>query len=238
MSWIQRRAEGAIDSIIGFLVVVVGAGILAAVWAVIQRMPAIEVVAVGLVVAAAAEWIVIGLNVLYRRSRVVFDAYTIVTTLAGADLSGLSEPESFMMITLNVRNVSGYPVTITGVKGRIRCAGAECNLAATVEREPRRLGSSDRLTPCTVRQPLTNDMMNEVALASDLLRISLSGLQWVGTVALPRGSMPLEGCYIHEDFLVRGPFREKRDAGTLFRQPTTFLSSEHFDSDGAPKQAE
>src|SRR3972149_4645152 len=28
-----------------------------------------------------------------------FDPYTIITFLAGADLSGLSEPESFMMIT-------------------------------------------------------------------------------------------------------------------------------------------
>jgi hypothetical protein len=165
-----------------------------------------------------------------------FDPHTIITILAGADLSGLSEPESFMMITLNVRNVSGLPVTITGVKGRIRCAGAECNLPATVEGEPRSLGPSDRLTPCVVRQPLSDGMMNQVALAGDLLRISLSGLQWVGSVALPQGSAPLERCYIHEDFVVKGPFREKKDAAALFRLTTTFLSSEHFNSDGVPKQ--
>jgi len=139
----------------------------------------------------------------------VFDPHTIVTTLAGADLSGLSEPESFMMITMNVRNVSGFPVTITGVKGRIRCAGAECNWPATVEREPRNLSSSDSLVPCTIRQALGEGMMQTVAQAGDPLRISLSDLQWVGTVALPQGSAPLERCYIHEDFLVRGPFREK-----------------------------
>lgn len=165
----------------------------------------------------------------------VFDPHTIITILAGADLSGLSEPESFMMITLNVRNVSAYPVTITGVKGRIRCAGAECNSPATVEREPRSLGSSDSPTPCTIRQALGEGMMQRVVQAGDLLRISLSGLQWVGTVALPQGSVPLERCYIHEEFLVRGLFREKKDASTLFRVPTTFLSSEYFDSDGLPK---
>jgi hypothetical protein len=165
-----------------------------------------------------------------------FDPHTIITILAGADLSGLSEPESFMVITLNVRNVSGFPASITGVKGRIRCAGAECNLPATVEREPRSLGPSDRLTPCVVRQPLSDGMMNQIALAGDLLRISLSDLQWVGTVALPQGSAPLERCYIHEEFLVRGPFREKKEGSTLFRLTTTFLSSEHFDSDGVPKQ--
>ncbi len=167
----------------------------------------------------------------------VFDPYTISSDLAQVDLSGLSEPESFMMITLNVRNVSGYPVTITGVKGRIRCAGAECNMNATVEREPRQLSTSsyDRV-PCTIRQPLSSGMMNTVALAGNLLRISLSGLQWVGSVALPQGSVPLERCYIHEDFVVKWPFREKRDAGALFRLTTTFLSSEHYDSDGTPKQ--
>ena len=165
-----------------------------------------------------------------------FDPHTIVTILAGADLSGLSEPESFMMITMNVRNVSGFPVTITGVKGRIRCAGAECNWPATIEREPRNLSSSDSLVPCTIRQALGEGMMQTVAQAGDPLRISLSDLQWVGTVALPQGSAPLERCYIHEDFLVRGPFREKKDASTLFRLTTTFLSSEHFDNDGLPKQ--
>lgn len=170
-----------------------------------------------------------------RSAGPLFDPYAIITNLAALDLSGLSEPESFMMVTLNVRNVSGHPVTITGVRGRIQCAGAECNSTATVEREPVRLGSSDRLTPCVVRQPLADGMMNRIVLAGDPLRISLSGLQWVGSVDLPRGSVPLERCYIHEDFLVKGPFREKKDAGTLFRLTTTFLSSEYFDSDGAPK---
>ncbi len=166
----------------------------------------------------------------------VFDPYTISSELAGVDLSGLSEPESFMLITLNVRNVSGYHVKITGVKGRIRCAGAECNMPATVESEPRRLRTSsyDRV-PCTIRQPLSNGMMHTVAMAGDLL-ISLSALQWVGSVALPQGSVPLEDCYIHEDFVVKGPFREKRDAGALFRLTTTFLSSEHYNSDGTSKQ--
>lgn len=166
----------------------------------------------------------------------VFDPYTISNDLAQVDLSGLSEPDSFMMITLNVRNASGYPVTITGVKGRIRCAGAECNPVATVEKEPRQLRASayDRV-PCTIRQPISNGMMHTVALAGDL-PISLSGLQWVGSVALPQGSVPLESCYIHEDFVVKGPFREKQDAGALFRLTTTFLSSERYNSDGTPKQ--
>ena len=166
----------------------------------------------------------------------VFDPYTIRSQLAQVDLSGLSEPESFMMITLNVRNVSGYPVTITGVKGRIRCAGAECNSPATVEREPRQLTNSSNLVPCTIRQPLSSGMMNTVALASNLLRVSLSELEWVGSVALPQGTESLERCYIHEDFVVKGPFQQKHYASTLFRPTTTFLSSELYDSDGTPKR--
>lgn len=166
----------------------------------------------------------------------VFDPYTISSQLAQVDFSGLSEPESFMMITLNVRNVSGYPVTITGVKGRIRCAGAECNSPAPVEREPRQLTNSSNLVPCTIRQPLSSGMMNTVALAGDLLRISLSDLEWVGSVALPQGTESLEGCYIHEDFAVKGPFQQRHYASTLFRPTTTFLSSELYDSDGTPKQ--
>lgn len=162
----------------------------------------------------------------------VFDPYTISSQLAQVDLSGLSEPDSFMMITLHVRNVSGYPVTITGVKGRIRCAGAECNMAATVEREPIHLPNSSNLVACTIRQPLSNGMMNAVALAGDLL-ISLSSLQWVGSVVLPQGSVPLKGCYIQEDFVVKGPWR---DEGALFRLMTTFLSSERYNSDGTPKR--
>lgn len=168
-----------------------------------------------------------------------FDSYAITSYLAQVDLTGLSEPDSFMMITLNVRNASGYPVTITGVKGRIRCAGSECNPVATVEQEPRQLRTSARdRVPCTIRQPISGDMMQVVAqeaLAGNLV-ISLSGLQWVGSVALPQDSVPLEGCYIQEDFVVKGPFREKRHAGTLFRLRTTFLSSEHYNSDGTPKQ--
>ncbi len=117
-----------------------------------------------------------------------FDPYTISSYLAQVDLTGLSQPDSFLMITLNVRNASGYPVTITGVKGRIRCAGSECNSAATVEQEPRQLRTSayDRV-PCTIRQPISNGMMQVVAreaLAGNIV-ISLSGLQWVGSVALP-----------------------------------------------------
>ena len=166
----------------------------------------------------------------------VFDRYTISSQLAQVDLSGLSEPDSFMMITLNVRNVSGFPVTITGVKGRIRCAGAECNSPATVEREPRQLTNSSNLVPCTIRQPLSSGMMNTVALAGNLLRISLSDLVWVGSVALPQGTESLESCYIHEDFVVKGPFQQKHYASTLFRPTTTFLSSELYDSDGTPKQ--
>ncbi len=169
-------------------------------------------------------------------SMAAFDPYTIITELGGVDLSGLEEPESFMTITLNVRNVSGYPVTITGVKGRIRCAGAECNSPATVEREPRQLTNSSNLVPCTIRQPLSSGMMNTVALAGGLLRISLSDLEWVGSVALPQGTESLESCYIHEDFAVRGPYQQKHYASTLFRPTTTFLSSELYDSDGTPKQ--
>ena len=166
------------------------------------------------------------------------DPYSIITKLAGVDLSGLFSTESFMMISLNVRNVSGNPVTITEVKGRIRCAGEECNMTPTVEREPRKLPSSDSLVPCTIRQPLSSEMMNKIALegvrGSGSLTISLSDLKWVGSVDSPRGPVSLGDCYLFIDpFVVQGPIG---DGTKLFAPRTRFFSSEHYDNDGRRKE--
>jgi hypothetical protein len=170
-----------------------------------------------------------------------FDPYAIVNEIAGMDLSGLYAAESFIMIAVNVRNVSGHPVKITGVKGRIRCCGEECNIPPTVEPNPVSLSvfSYDHHR-CAIRQPLGDGMMQVIKgkgiYGDGLLSFSLDGLSWLGTVTTPAGDAPLLNCYLpHEVIIVQGPVRCREDGHTMFRASTRFMSSNWYSSDGQPK---
>lgn len=171
------------------------------------------------------------------------DPYSIITKLAGVDLSGLFKPESYMVFTLNVRNVSGHPIEITGAEGRIRCCGEECNMPLTVERKPRKLPSSDSLVRCAIRQPIGNGMLQmidqkRIQLYGSLV-FDLSSLKWTGSVESPGGRVSLENCYLRIDsFVVQGPIRGEEDGATLFTLQAKFLSSNHYLSDGRRKEGD
>lgn len=173
----------------------------------------------------------------------VFDPYSIYTNLGGVDLSGLFKPESYMVFTLNVRNVSGHPIEITGTEGRIRCCGEECNMPLTVERKPRKLPSSDSLVPCAIRQPIGNGMLQmidqkRIQLYGSLV-FDLSSLKWTGSVESPGGRVSLENCYLWiNTFVVQGPIRREEDGATLFAPQAKFLSSNHYLSDGRRKEGD
>lgn len=173
----------------------------------------------------------------------VLDPHAVYSELAGVDLSGLFKPESYMVFTLNVRNVSGHPIEITGAEGRIRCCGEECNMPPTVERKPRKLPSSDSLVPCAIRQPIGNGMLKmidqkRIQLYGSLV-FDLSSLKWTGSVESPGGWVSLDNCYLRiNTFVVQGPIRREEDGATLFAPQTKFLSSNHYLSDGRRKEGD
>jgi len=169
-----------------------------------------------------------------------FDPLTVVTEIQQVNLDGLQSAESYALFTFTVRNLSGYPIEITGVSGRLTCSSQPCTGPISVDRAPVKLSPSsyNRYT-CEVIQPLGDGMMQHIALQGiqgDGTLYWQLGLSWVGTVELPEGNVPLRDCHLGvADFIVRGPISPD-GASNLFKLSTTFASSEKYDWDGSPKR--
>jgi len=216
----------------------------------IMPLPLLVLLLVGIFLLAVRPMTLLVVNVYQRLGwhvplavsgpPVAFDPRTIVTEIQQVNLDGLQSAESYALFTFTIRNLSGYPIEITGVSGRLTCSGQICTSPISVDRAPVKLSPSsyNRYT-CEITQPLGDGMMQHIALQGILGDGTLYwqvGLTWAGTVELPEGNVPLRDLHLGPgDFIVRGPIRPD-GASKLFKLPTTFASSEKYDWNGSPKR--
>lgn len=171
----------------------------------------------------------------------IFDPRMVITDVQSVDLSGLDKPESYAVFGFVVRNLSGFPIEVTGATGAIYCSGERClgplSLDQTAVRFP---PSSHDRHQCSFTLPLSDSMMQHIVMqhvimGEGILRWQLSGLTWVGTAELPSGRIPLKDCHFGAvDIVVRGPI-PRRGPSPLFRFPIIFASGEEYDGNGSPK---
>lgn len=170
-----------------------------------------------------------------------FDPYAIRARIDQVDLSGLDRPESVMVFTLRVRNMTGYQVRLTGVEGRIRWNSEECSFPVTMQKAPLMLPMSGFNECYCILQQVVLDSAT-AAISYELngpvgkLSFDLSGLRFVGEAELPTGRVALEGCYLFEvNFLVKGPAVPQGQPWKLVRFSTIFGREDQYNDDGSPK---
>lgn len=167
-----------------------------------------------------------------------------------ADFTGLwsAQHDHYVDFIVYVKQTSDCEVTLTDVQGRIRIGTDECSLPARLVNSPRKLTDSRSFYDCTVRQPLSQEMASALAVnpgplnlwdADAKVRVSLAGLKWIGTIALPQGTSALPDRVVcEEEFVILGPVREG-DSDMLLIRGGTFLSSQvwrHHDSGALREQ--
>ena len=165
--------------------------------------------------------------------------HQIFTKIMRVDFTGLfADHDPHIDFVVYVKQTSDWTVKITDVRGRMTIGGTECSLPAHLSgTHPRVLRDPHGFYDCTVRQPLTQEMAHAMYWdapygALDLrsqdsrVNVSLAGLTWVGTVALPQGEVALpERAVCDEAFTVLGPISEV-DADKVFVRGGVFLSSQ------------
>ncbi len=163
-----------------------------------------------------------------------------------APMFRLSDPgDPTFTVFVNLKNVSPYAVTITGVDGQLTIDGRACTLARTKRMNAHRLVDASDYWTLEIEQPVSQQMREYVVGPSfsgapgglvsrdSILRINLGGLQLQGTVEGPNGPEPLKGCHLGIDtFTVRGPVDDADSAARLQLWEPIFADSKHFDNVG------
>lgn len=174
-----------------------------------------------------------------------FDPYRFMSSkIMRVDLTGLwaAEHDHYIDFIVYVRQTSDWDVTLTDVSGRIRIGSDECSLPARLVNAPRILSNPTSPCDCVVRQPLSDAMASALAINPGPLnlwetdarvRLLLSGLKWIGTVAMPSGPTALPDRVVcDEEVTILGPVREG-DGDKVLVRGGVLLSSQvwrHGDS--------
>lgn len=247
MDWLK----GITQSVIGAFIFTVLIAVLVLVWALIQAIPGPYIALIVVWAMAGAIWFAVGLrNLIAIRAKtpvrhVTFDPDRYVTAkIMRADFIGLwaAQHDYYVDFVVYVKQTSDWEVTLTDVQGRIRIGTDECSLPARLVNSPRKLTDSRSFYDCIVRQALSQEMASALAVnpgplnlwdADARVQISLAGLKWIGTVALPQGVTALPDRVVcEEEFTILGPVREG-DADKVLIRGGMFLSSQvwrHHDS--------
>ena len=181
-----------------------------------------------------------------------FDPYRYMSSkIMRVDCTGLwaAEHDRYIDFVVYVTQTSPWEVALTDVQGRIRIGPDECSLPARLVNSPRKLGDPRGLYDCTIRQSLTQEMAMALVWNPGKLnlwredahvRISLAGLKWIGTVALPHGTVALSDRVVcEEDFAILGPVQEGDKDKVLIRGGILLISQvwRHQDSGALREQA-
>ena len=182
----------------------------------------------------------------------VFDPYRFMSSkIMRVDCTGLwaAEHDRYIDFVVYVTQTSPWEVALTDVQGRIRIGPDECSLPARLVNSPRKLADPRGLYDCTIRQSLTQEMAMALVWNPGKLnlwredahvRISLAGLKWIGTVALPQGTVALSDRVVcEEDFAILGPVQEGDEDKVLIRAGILLISQvwRHQDSGALREQA-
>lgn len=169
---------------------------------------------------------------------VSFDPYRYMSSrIMRVEMTGLfATHEPYMDFVVFVKQTSDYRVNLREVRGRVSIGGTGCSFAPHLTR-PIALSDPRSSYEAIIHQPLTPEMANAMLTSApddalnvhredSRLRVSLTGLKWIGSVALPQGETELPDRVVcDEEFTLLGPISEG-DADKVFVRGGIFLSSQ------------
>lgn len=161
----------------------------------------------------------------------------IQTSLRNVQVTGLWELEPFLRFELVVRNVSGMPVAIKGIKGKVRALGKEILLPPQLENERPLSLDSTTWSNCPIKQPLASQIAelarHELFPMDGDLFLGLDGIRW--ECETPDGGS-FEAYLELDTFTVRGPMRDHdAESKKIQKFRTAFGSQPFWQADGRPK---
>lgn len=176
-----------------------------------------------------------------------FNPWMIHQKLLGVNLMGLWGSDYWIDFEIELRNVSGLSVIVSGVKGHVFCGDEECNAEPSLRTPPAQMESSSATPLIVIRQPIAKDMADGIKerlrTVGGKVIFTLSSLTLTGSVDSPTQSLPLQwpisveqytGRTPYGGFVLKGPVFNAQDAG-MMRARATFISPGLYTEDGEMK---
>jgi len=183
-----------------------------------------------------------------------FDRRSLILDRPFVDLTGLfpqrEGDEPSFTVRVNLTNVSGYPVTISGVDGQMSVDGRPCLMARTRPIQRHRFNDASDYRSIEIEQPVSAQMheymvrpamlgaaRTGLADPNSALGINLNGLRLTGQVHGPNGDEELRDCHIYMTLTVRGPVTDIESARrvTLW-EGIVFADSQRYDQLGRVRE--